>query len=74
MVDNIDAGAYISIEVLIIIALIVTFMCLKKNAELGLKVGAGALVLIVVYAAFPSLVGSLLTLAVCIFFISMAFR
>jgi hypothetical protein len=73
MVDIIDAGTYISLELLVIFALIATGVCLKKNHELGLKVGAGAVVLIALYAAFPKLVGSLLTLGVCLFFLAMAF-
>lgn len=74
MVDIIDdAGAYISIELLVIFALVATGVCLKKNHELGLKVGAGAVVLVALYAAFPKLMGSLLTLAACLFFLAMAF-
>jgi chromate transport protein ChrA len=74
MGDIVDAGSYVSIEVVVILALIVTYSAFKKSKENGFKVGGWAVVLVVVYALFPKLVGSLLTLLVCVFFLSMAFR
>jgi len=74
MGDIVDVGAYVSIEVLVIFAFIATYFAFKKNKEHGLKVGGWAIALVTAYALFPTLVGSLLTLLVCVFFLSMAFR
>ena len=74
MVDIIDAGAYISIEVLVILAFIVTYYAFKKDKQHGLKVGGWAFALVIAHALFPKLMGSLLTIAVGVFFLSMAFR
>jgi len=74
MGDIVDVGAYVSIEVVVIGALIATFFAFKKENELGFKVGGWAIALVAIYALFPTLVGSLLTLLVCVFFLSMAFR
>lgn len=74
MGDIVDAGSYVSIEVVVILAIIITYSAFKKSKEIGFKVGCWAVVLVVAYGLYPKLVGSLLTLLVGIFFLSMAFR
>lgn len=74
MADIVDAGVYISIEFLVIFALIATYLAFKKSKEHGFKVGGWAIALVAAYALFPMLVGSILTLLFCIFFLSMVFR
>ena len=49
MGDIVDVGAYVSIEVLVIFALIATYFAFKKNKEHGLKVGGWAIALVTAY-------------------------
>lgn len=74
MADIVDAGVFVSIELLVIFALIATYFSFKKSKEHGLKVGGCAIALVTAYALFPTLVSTVLTLLFCIFFLSMVFR
>ena len=74
MGDLIDAGAYISIEVVAVIGLIWTFFAYQKSPSYGFKVFSWTCLLILLFYHFPNFMGTILTLAVCIFFIYGAFR
>lgn len=74
MVDNIDAGMYISIEVVAVIGLLWSFFAYRKDPEYGVKVFSWTSLLIVLFYFFPKFMGYTLTIAVCLFFIYGALR
>jgi len=74
MGDLIDAGAFVSIEVIAVIGFVWAFFAYLKDPSYGFEVFSWTCLLVLLFYWFPNFMGTVSTLALGAFFIYGALR